>query len=68
MSPEDVKKVYPTGHVFEQQTGMSHNSYHNWFRWGFVPVRSQCKLQVLTKGELVAELHNFVNDEWRKSK
>jgi len=66
MSPEDIKKIYPTSHVFEKKTGMSHNSYQNWFKWGFVPLQSQCKLQALTNGALVAELHDFVNREWRK--
>lgn len=68
MTPTDLKKYFGSCYNFNKKTGMSAMSFQNWSKWGFVPVRSQYKIQTLTNGKLIAEWHDCVNDEWRKSK
>jgi hypothetical protein len=55
MTPKDVKKYYKNGYQFHKETGMSHSTYMNWMKWGFVPEMSQLKLEKLTEGKLKAE-------------
>lgn len=58
MRPKEVKKYYKTLYRFNKETGMSCSTLGNWLRWGFVPLKSQVKLEELTGGELKAEWHN----------
>jgi len=54
MTPKDVKKYYKTGYNFRKKTGMSDNTLHNWIKCGYVPFKSQKKIEDLTGGELTA--------------
>ncbi len=54
MIPDDLKSYFKTGYNFHQKTKMSENSYHNWFKWGYIPYASQKKIEKLTNGDLVA--------------
>jgi hypothetical protein len=60
MTLEELKKYYTNGHQFSLRTGMSANSYRNWFVWGYIPMYSQNKLELLTKGELKADVHRDI--------
>jgi hypothetical protein len=55
MKPKDVKKFYKTGYRFRKQTGMSDNTLKNWIDCGYVPFKSQKKIEAITNGILVAE-------------
>lgn len=55
MTPKDVKKYYKSGYRFHKSTGMSQSSLENWFKWGYVPLLSQLKIEQLTQGDLKAE-------------
>jgi hypothetical protein len=55
MTPEEVKKYYKNGYLFNKETKMSACSFHNWLKWGFVPEGSQLKIEKLTRGLLKAD-------------
>ena len=59
MTLEGLKNMYRNGYVFHKLTGMSPSTYANWFRWGYIPWRAQLVLEVLTKGELKADIKEF---------
>lgn len=60
MTLDDLEQYFENGNKFEVMTGMSHASWHNWFRkYGYVPIRSQKKIQRLTKGALKADLNHI---------
>ena len=54
MKPEDVRNLYKTCYRFRAHTKMSANSFTNWNKWGFIPFKSQKKLEKLTNGALKA--------------
>lgn len=54
MTPHDVKEYFKTGYAFRKQTGMSDNTMKNWIKSGYVPYKSQRKLEQITAGELAA--------------
>jgi hypothetical protein len=54
MTPQEVREHFKTGYVFQKQTGMSANTLANWKKWGYVPFKSQRKLEHLTNGVLKA--------------
>jgi hypothetical protein len=58
MTPEEVEKYYGSQYNFRKVTGMSQCTLGNWLRNGFVPLNAQCKLELLTKGELKTEWKN----------
>lgn len=60
MTLEELKRYYINGHQFCLRTGMSASSFHNWFKWGYIPMYSQNKLEYITKGELKADVHRDI--------
>lgn len=54
MTPKEVRKYFGTGYKLNQLTGMSDNNLNNWDKLGYVPFKSQKKIEELTNGELVA--------------
>jgi hypothetical protein len=54
MTPADVKKHFKTGYNFRAKTGMSDNNLRNWIKCGYVPYKSQRKIELLTEGILTA--------------
>jgi len=54
MTPEEVKEHFKTGYKFRKETGMSPNTLTNWVKCGYVPFKSQKKLEQLTSGLLKA--------------
>ncbi len=59
MTLEEVRKYYGTGYKFEKVTGMLRSNFWKWKKDGFIPIRSQMKIQDLTKGELKASLSDL---------
>ncbi len=60
MTLEDLKNYFGNGNRFEKETGISHTSWGNWFKdYGFVPIRSQRKIEIITQGALKADLKDL---------
>ncbi len=55
MTLEEVKQYFGSCWHFHRQTGMSHVNYYNWAEYGFIPMKTQVKLQALTNGILKAD-------------
>lgn len=58
MTPKEVRDYFGTGYNLNQKTGMSDNNLNNWDKLGYVPFKSQKKIEELTNGELVAVWDN----------
>lgn len=54
MTPKEVREYFGTGYKLNQKTGMSDNNLNNWDKLGYVPFKTQKKIEQLTNGELVA--------------
>lgn len=54
MNPNEVRKYFKTGYNLKMTTGMSDNNLNNWDKLGYIPFKSQKKIEHLTKGELKA--------------
>lgn len=55
MTTEELKKYFKTGYRFEKLTEMTANSFRNWAKWGYIPMDSQCKIELFTGGKLKAD-------------
>lgn len=56
MTIDDLKLMYANGYIFQRETGMKHQNYHNWVKAGFIPIMSQMRLEIITSGALKANL------------
>lgn len=54
MTPKEVRKYFVTGYKLNQKTGMSDNNLNNWDKLGYIPFKTQKKIEELTNGDLVA--------------
>ena len=59
MTIEDLKGLYENGNKFQVATGMPHGTYHNWMKYGYIPILSQIKLEAITDGQLKADLSHI---------
>lgn len=55
MTPQDLQDYFKTGYNFSKLTKMAESSYHNWFKWGYIPYLSQKKIEMLTNKALKAK-------------
>lgn len=55
MTIEEVKDYFLTGYAFRKATGMSADTFHSWMKKGFVPLKSQLKMERMTNGALKAD-------------
>lgn len=62
MTLDDIKKYFGTSYQFHKKTGMNHSNYLNWDIKGFVPIKTQLKLERLTRGALKADLAHIDRD------
>lgn len=56
MTIEELRAYYGNCNQFGRRTKMSTSSFLNWVRWGYIPIASQYKLEILTEGELIARV------------
>ena len=56
MTVEDIIKYYKNGYRFEEETGMSRMTYHNWKNKGYIPIFTQKRIELLTGGKLKADI------------
>jgi hypothetical protein len=59
MTLEQIENFFGTSYNFHLATGWSHSCYRNWRLKGYVPIKSQMKLQNLTMGKLKASLEDL---------
>ena len=55
MTTDDIIEYFKNSYRFKEKTGMSCSTYLNWMKKGFVPLKSQIQLELITKGELKAD-------------
>jgi hypothetical protein len=56
MTVDDLKKYFGTTYKFAKDTGCNSNSWSTWEKLGYIPARSQLKLENITASKLVADL------------
>lgn len=60
MTLEEVKGFFgDTSYMFCKLTGMHHNAYRNWARLGYIPIKTQMRLERITGGKLKASLDDL---------
>ena len=59
MKIEDVKRFFGSSYQFNKKTGMQHANYLNWEKKGFIPIKTQMKLELITGGQLKADLNHL---------
>lgn len=63
MTLEDIEQYFGTSYQFSKKTGMPANNYYNWRKAGFIPIRTQIKLQKITEGRLQASLEDLAKEK-----
>ena len=56
MTFDEVKNHFGTAYRFKVLTGMSHSNFKQWSERGYIPIETQLKIEMLTKGLLKADL------------
>jgi hypothetical protein len=56
MTLNEIKAYFGSSYQFNLKTKMNHRNYKNWAVKGFVPIKTQIKLEEFTNGELKADL------------
>ncbi len=56
MTIDEVYKYFGSGKRMQKLCGMSHSNFQNWRLRGHIPIASQMKIEILTKGVLKASL------------
>ena len=56
MTLDDIKSFFGTSYNFHLATGWSHSCYNTWMKKGYIPIKSQIKLEEFTMGKLKASL------------
>jgi hypothetical protein len=59
MTIKDVKEMYGNWALFVNKTGFGRTSWFSWSKKGYVPIKSQFKLQEITKGALKADYEDI---------
>lgn len=59
MTIKDVINYFVNGYRFHKLTNMSSEAYRQWLKKGYVPIKSQIKLETLTQGKLKANLKHI---------
>lgn len=55
MTLDEVIDYYSSTYHFSELTGMSTSSFANWRKKGYIPLNTQLRLELLTKGKLIAD-------------
>lgn len=59
MTINEVKQYFGNTYKFYKKTGMHHSNFCNWNRKGFIPIKTQIRIENLTNGELKANLEHL---------
>ena len=63
MTIDEVLKYFGNQYQFGKKTKMSINSLKNWKVRGYIPIASQVKLELFTKGVLRARFEDLVKHD-----
>ena len=55
MTIDEIKEKYGTLYMFFKKYGLSEGYYGEFKRYGFIPIKTQEKIQRLTNGEFTAD-------------
>lgn len=69
MTLDEVKEFFGSSYKFHLLTGWTHSCYNNWSKKGYIPIKSQFKLEQFTNGQLKARIEDlrYNNDFTRTS-
>ena len=59
MKLDEVSEYFGSSYQFHKKTGMEHANYLNWEKKGFIPIKTQLKLEKFTNGLLKASLNHI---------
>jgi DNA-binding transcriptional regulator YdaS (Cro superfamily) len=60
MKPVDVVNMFGSQQLASDALGVSHQTVSHWVKMGTIPLRRQAKIEMLTKGELKANIHEIL--------
>jgi hypothetical protein len=63
MTIDDLIALYGDHNEFARITGISKQSWFNWRNKGYIPIKSQYKLQELTNGALQVNYNDTPHDK-----
>ncbi len=58
MTIQELKDYFVTGYRFQQATNITSVSFQNWIKWGYIPIKSQFKVEKLTNGKFKADINH----------
>lgn len=56
---DELKEYFGSCYQFKKKTNFHHSCYLNWEKKGYIPIKTQIKLEHLTGGELKANLDHL---------
>ena len=59
MTIDEVRRYFGNCYQFNKKTKMHHSNYLNWEKQGFIPIKTQIKLERLSQGLLKADLNHI---------
>lgn len=63
MTLDEVKQYFGSTYNFNKKTGMHHGCIKNWNNQGYIPIKTQLRLEKLTNGELKASLEHINKED-----
>lgn len=63
MRLDDLERYFGSSYMFHKKTGMQHTNYINWRRKGFIPIKTQMRIEEITNGVLKADLTHVGRDQ-----
>lgn len=67
MTTDDVRAYFKSVYRFHKQTGMMMCTFYVWRKKGYIPFRSQKRLEAFTNGDLVAFRDGYTKKEESKN-
>lgn len=62
MTLDEVRDYFGNSYQFHKKTGMKHTNYLNWKIKGFIPIKTQLKMERISNGVLKADLDHIDRD------
>jgi hypothetical protein len=59
MTLEEVIAFFGSSYALKKKTGMAHHNYYQWRKKGFIPIKTQLRLEKLSEGKLKANLDHL---------
>ena len=59
MTIEELRKYFGSSYKMHKDTGISHTQWIRWMRKGYIPIRSQIRIEEKTEGQLRARIEDL---------